>query len=380
MITLITGVPGSGKTALVVQMIIEELKKGRVIYCVGIPDLIAHHKIPDDSCPDGFRYFAVEKAGNPLTWQKGSWLRIQTYDPKDFGDVEFGDEQEDASASAWSDNEHSGHTKTVKKTVKKERIDRETGEITLKDVEVDEVVSDAYPDQGALVIIDECQTYFRPRSTSAAVPDYIAAFEVHRHQGLDFWLLTQRPALIDGNLRGLVSKHIHIRVTAFGRKKYEWPECQNPDSTSAKAIANTSSYKPNPRVFDLYQSAQVHTKLKVKLPNGIYILLFCFVALCLSIAFLYSSFSKRLHPVQEAQASINHVDSNNSIQSHDVYTNQNPVSQSVSVVTDPPVPPVPERFFSVTAVAKMSDRTIVYVRDSISGKSYEIRPSVWGDF
>jgi len=270
MITLITGVPGSGKTAYVVQMIMEELKKKRRIYSIGIPDLVASHCVPDDSQPDGNRCFAVEDAGNPRTWQKGSWLKIQSYELPPESEDEF-DSDEDVGKSAWVDNEH-----------------KESG----------------YSDYGSLIIIDEAQTFFRPRSSASKVPDYIAAFEVHRHQGLDFWILTQRPNLLDGNLRGLVSRHIHIHTSSMGKRKIEWAECQNPDSRQARGMGNSVRYKPNPKVFDLYRSAQLHTKFKIKLPNTVYILGACFVILCASVAFLYFNFAAKLQPKSAVASSV----------------------------------------------------------------------------
>ena len=281
MITLITGVPGSGKTAFVVQMIMEELKKKRQIYSIGIPDLVASHRISDDSQPDGFRYFAVEDAGNPRTWQKGSWLKVQSYELPPENDDEFLTD-EDVGKSAWVDNEH-----------------KDSG----------------YSDFGSLVIIDEAQTFFRPRSSAAKVPDYIAAFEVHRHQGLDFWILTQRPNLLDGNLRGLVSRHIHIHTSSMGRKKIEWAECQNPDSRQARGSGHSVRYKPNPKVFDLYRSSQLHTKFSIKLPNTVYILATCFIILCLSVSFLYFDFSEKLKPKSAVASSVSSPFNHNSLPS-----------------------------------------------------------------
>lgn len=57
MITLITGAPGAGKTAALVDLL-AEIAKGRVIYCDGIPDLTVPHEVLSDandwmSAPDG---------------------------------------------------------------------------------------------------------------------------------------------------------------------------------------------------------------------------------------------------------------------------------------------------------------------------------------
>jgi zona occludens toxin len=44
--------------------------------------------------------------------------------------------------------------------------------------------------ENAIVVIDEAQRIFRPRSNGSKVPDYVAAFETRRHTGVDFVLLT----------------------------------------------------------------------------------------------------------------------------------------------------------------------------------------------
>ncbi len=62
----------------------------------------------------------------------------------------------------------------------------------------------------SIVVIDECQSTFRPRAASVKPPPFIAEFETHRHKGLDFFLLTQHPMLIDGNIRRLAGKHYHV--------------------------------------------------------------------------------------------------------------------------------------------------------------------------
>lgn len=125
---------------------------------------------------------------------------------------------------------------------------------------------------GSLVVIDECQRVFPRRAVGKAVPDYVAAFETHRHRGLDFILITQHPRLLDSHVRSLVAKHIHIRVTWQGRHKYEWSEVGDPESKSSRDLAARDRYKLPKRVFARYKSAEAHTKLKQKVPMYAYVL------------------------------------------------------------------------------------------------------------
>lgn len=243
MITIITGTPGTGKTSLVIAMLRDEVAKGRRIYTKGIPEL----KLP------------VLNAGNPTTWQAGTWLKIDSYNVDSEADPDDDDGDLMQVESRWQAN---GNDQS---------------------------------DQGALIVIDEAQSYFRPRGTGKRVPDCIGAFEVHRHQGLDFWLITQRPNLIDSNIRGLTTRHIHLHRGPFGVARIEWAECQDPSSKTSRTLGNRTRYKPDPTVFDLYKSAAEHTKVKVKLPNVFWMLCFVLVAMSAAVYFAGNRISSKMH-------------------------------------------------------------------------------------
>jgi zona occludens toxin len=124
---------------------------------------------------------------------------------------------------------------------------------------------DAMPD-GSLVIIDEAQEWFPPRSTQMQAPAHVAWLSVHGHRGFDICFITQHPKLVDFSLRALVGKHKHYR-RVFGFDKaavYEWDACS--DNLGGMKNA-TVSYFPFPKSgFGLYKSASEHTKQKFKLP------------------------------------------------------------------------------------------------------------------
>ncbi|GAB1387750.1 zonular occludens toxin domain-containing protein [Melaminivora sp.] len=112
---------------------------------------------------------------------------------------------------------------------------------------------------GGILIIDEAQGCWRPRGPSAKVPEAIAALETHRHAGIDIFLTTQSPRLIDANVRGLVGRHVHIRDTGWlGRWWYEWPETN--EGLAWKTCPVKKRYKLPRQVFDLYTSANEHYK------------------------------------------------------------------------------------------------------------------------
>lgn len=137
---------------------------------------------------------------------------------------------------------------------------------------------------GSIVFIDECQRVFRPRATGSHVPEYVSRLETHRHQGLDLFLVTQHPMLVDGNVRRLVDKHFHI-VRKFGMQKavvHEFPQLvEQPHKSRAGSVRHDYSY--NKAIYGLYKSAELHT-VKRQLPMR-YIMLFVIPFLIAGLAY-----------------------------------------------------------------------------------------------
>lgn len=183
MIILVTGVPGSGKTAWLVNELATGKYQNRPLYVDGIPELTLNHEL-------------IEEGGQ--NWHKA-------------------------------------------------------------------------PD-GSVIVVDEAQRVFRPRPAGSKVPEYVSALETHRHKGHDLFVVTQHPNLLDANLRRLVGRHIHIRVTAMGRYWYEWPECKDPESKAARAESASGRYTLPKKAFGLYKSSELHTKIKRRVPAFVWVL------------------------------------------------------------------------------------------------------------
>ncbi len=138
---------------------------------------------------------------------------------------------------------------------------------------------------GSLVLVDEAQAVFRPRRPGDPIPEYVSAAETHRHLGIDLVMTTQYPMLIDAHLRRLVSNHQHL-VNVWGLKGrssvFEWSEAQDdPKDPRARKLARRFLFKYPKAVYDLYKSAQIHTK-KPRIPMwfkfGIPVILLIFAA------------------------------------------------------------------------------------------------------
>lgn len=126
---------------------------------------------------------------------------------------------------------------------------------------------------GSIVVIDEAQRVFRPRGNGAVVPSHVASLETHRHHGLDIYIITQHPMLMDSAVRRLVGQHFHV-VRSFGMQKatvHEWSEVKDQaDKSRADSIKHLWAYPKN--VFALYHSAEVHTH-KRRIPMRLVVLL-----------------------------------------------------------------------------------------------------------
>jgi len=230
-VVIVTGQPGSGKTALTVDMIANDPQfKGRPLFVMGIPDL----KVPHITCP-------------PVD----EWTEYRT-------------SPEDPSL---------------------------------------DLAYFTFP-ENALVVIDEAQRVYRPRPAGTRVPPEVAAFETHRHLGVDFILLTQHPGLIDSNIRKLVGRHIHIRVTPLGRYRYEWTELGDPESNSSRELAARSKYTLPKRAFDLYKSSELHTKIKVRIPAYVYVFGIGALSAIALGWYAYTRVDARVNPLSSIEAKV----------------------------------------------------------------------------
>lgn len=161
---------------------------------------------------------------------------------------------------------------------------------------------------GAIVLIDECQQIFRLRPTGSAVPEHVSRLEKNRHSGIDLYLITQHPMLIDSHVRRLVNKHRNI-VRAFGAEKatvYTWEGCKDtPERAYKDAIKTPFKYPKD--VYSLYRSAQLHT-YKKSVPLRVY-LLYALPILFVALAYYaYSWFRNSSTPAEKPTATSAAVD------------------------------------------------------------------------
>lgn len=155
---------------------------------------------------------------------------------------------------------------------------------------------DSVPD-GSIIVIDEVQNSWRPRGPGTKVPPDVQALETHRHRGLDFFIITQGPNLVDTNVRALVGRHIHLRdVGVLGRWWYEWPECADNCRTGWKNAPLKKRYKLPKKAFDLYTSSSLHIKPIRSFPMILVVLVIALIAFIAVSYYMYGSVQKKLEP------------------------------------------------------------------------------------
>lgn len=113
---------------------------------------------------------------------------------------------------------------------------------------------------GSILVVDEVQRIWGVRDPKKPVPADIQLFETHRHRGIDVFLMTQHPKMLDHHLRRLVGRHIHLRRN-FGlpssllleaNEVMDDPQQPSPSVQRSQFVFPSSS-------FNLYKSAEIHT-------------------------------------------------------------------------------------------------------------------------
>ena len=149
----------------------------------------------------------------------------------------------------------------------------------IKDLAIEhEMVDDAWvrewhkhAKQNDIIVVDEVQRIWPPVSMGSKPSEEIEKLHVYRHMGVDFIVITQHPQRLNKTIRDLVGRHVHVRrLFGMGRAMlYEWDHCHNPNSGFRDAVKTMWTYPR--KVFDLYTSAEVHTKQKAVIPKALFI-------------------------------------------------------------------------------------------------------------
>jgi zona occludens toxin len=149
---------------------------------------------------------------------------------------------------------------------------------------------------GSVIVYDEIQKPWPLAAAGSKVPPCITALETHRHMGVDFIVMTQHPMLIHANLVRLVGRHLHIRrMGNMGLAiVYEWDSCSR--TLLYKNAFAKSPYRYAKDVFQLYKSAELHTKQPRKMPSLVWGVGMGLAAMVYFGPAAYGRISERINP------------------------------------------------------------------------------------
>jgi zona occludens toxin len=161
---------------------------------------------------------------------------------------------------------------------------------------------DIVPD-GAVVYMPEVQRLWKPRHSSHAPGADLMALETHRHRGLDIVVDTQHPRMVDGHLKSVCGRHVHLRDTGWlGRWWYEWPECQ--DTIPWKTCVTKRKWKLPKHVFSLYKSASLHVQPVKGVPPMLYVAGALLLSLLVLVVMVVRNISSKSDPKPSAGAEV----------------------------------------------------------------------------
>lgn len=125
----------------------------------------------------------------------------------------------------------------------------------------------------SIIVIDEAQRAFRPRAASMQVPLFVEALETHRHRGIDIFVVTQHPMLLEQNLRRLTDSHEHLmrKFGAAWATIHAWKGVkENCDKSRTDSVRTEFKYPKE--VYKWYKSAESHNT-KIRIPLRVWFLL-----------------------------------------------------------------------------------------------------------
>lgn len=132
---------------------------------------------------------------------------------------------------------------------------------------------------GAFICFDEFQKMWPPRPNGAPIPPDVQTLDTHRHMGVDFVLICQNVNNIDRHVVGLIDRHLHVRRVANMplATVYEWDHCSR--SLMYRNAMAKSPFRYPKAAYKLYRSAEAHTKQSRKAPMILWAILASFAGL-----------------------------------------------------------------------------------------------------
>lgn len=146
---------------------------------------------------------------------------------------------------------------------------------------------------GSIIVIDEIQLV-EPYKNKKSEDEMIMHLTIHRHRGFDFYIITQATRYLHPVMKELFTVHYHLtRPFGWTCKVYQYGSARdNPNALINKVNCESkTSFKPADRIFTLYKSTTIDTSQK-RIPRFVYFI-GAFV-LCMIVLFFYFATKKNV--------------------------------------------------------------------------------------
>lgn len=124
---------------------------------------------------------------------------------------------------------------------------------------------------GSIIVIDEIQLV-DPYKNKKSEDEMIMHLTIHRHRGFDFYIITQATRYLHPVMKELFTVHYHLtRPFGWTCKVYVYGSARdNPNALVNKINCESkTSFKPADRIFTLYKSTTIDTSQK-RIPRFVY--------------------------------------------------------------------------------------------------------------
>lgn len=149
---------------------------------------------------------------------------------------------------------------------------------------------------GSIIVIDEIQLV-EPYKNKKSEDEMIMHLTIHRHRGFDFYIITQATRYLHPVMKELFTVHYHLtRPYGWTCRVYQYGSARdNPNALINKINCESkTSFKPADRIFTLYKSTTIDTSQK-RIPKFIYFIGAFVIAMC----FLFYHFASKDNVIVE---------------------------------------------------------------------------------
>lgn len=283
MLHLVTGTPGTGKTAFVVTTLDKIEKKNKVNLLKNKQKYIDNIKlIKKYDLQDEFTYIDFE-TGTGHTLKRS--IKILKDDYFDIFQQDFDDLRPDDYFKLSSE-----YNQILERIVEKYSIKGflalspvRTIYTNINNLKIDYVRDNVLdwrdcPD-GSIIVIDEVQLVSPYDDLKDRNNPIIQDLTIHRHRGFDFYFLTQAPVLLHSTVKALIGVHYHLtKPYGFKTVVYQWGSTRDYPNTMVNKLNRERSFdfSPPKYIYKLYKSTTINTHKK-RLPYKMIVTLSLFV-------------------------------------------------------------------------------------------------------